>query len=287
MYEESDEKVTVSAEKMCVIYNKRSGRFEKMVYQDKNFWEDEGEQFFRAPTGIDKGMCDKNPSASYENQWRSSGLDHFEKRINNVKVLKSEYAVSIREKSQIVADGKKLLETDTIYTVGSNGIEINRTVRNESCVDTLARIGHCLKLPKEFIQVEWYGRGPWENYADRKTAALIGCYRSTPQEMHVPYICPGECGGREQVRYVMLTDGERVLTVTGGNDFHFSALPYSMNQYAGAEYEEELGESQGTYLMLDAYHAGLGGDTGWNCNIHPEYRIGRGIYTYRFILEMK
>lgn len=60
-----------------------------------------------------------------------------------------------------------------------------------------------------------------------------------------------------------------------------------MEQYIQADYEDELGESDGVYLNLDAYHAGLGGDTGWTCNIHPEYFIGGGMYTYWFKLEMK
>ena len=62
---------------------------------------------------------------------------------------------------------------------------------------------------------------------------------------------------------------------------------WGLEQYADADYQAELGESDGTYLMLDALHTGLGGDTGWSKNIHPEYWIGKGIYTYRFMLEMK
>ena len=83
----------------------------------------------------------------------------------------------------------------------------------------------------------------------------------------------------------MLGDGTHTIQITGGEDFHFSALPYSMAEYKQAAYEEELPTSPtGTWLMLDAVHAGLGGDTGWTKNIHPEYRIcgGRYSYTFRF-----
>lgn len=97
-----------------------------------------------------------------------------------------------------------VIETETMYVIGSNGIELHQTVINRSGLDTLARIGHGLKLPKNFTQVEWYGRGPWENYSDRKDAAMMGKYTGTPEAMHTSYIRPCECGGREDVRYVTL-----------------------------------------------------------------------------------
>ena len=82
-----------------------------------------------------------------------------------------------------------------------------------------------------------------------------------------------------------LSDGRHKLTVTGGAPFHFSALPYSMEAYLKAGYADELPKvCTGTWLMLDAVHAGLGGDTGWAKNIHPEYRIKTGMYAYSFKL---
>lgn len=284
--EKNSEHVRITATNMRVVYNMLLGRFDEVVYQGIVVWEDEGEQFFRAPTGIDEGLQTKDIRANYEAQWRNYGLDKLKKFVKNVDVWETESVIFIREQAEMSANGQCILAMDTTYSVDSNGIEISQTIRNESQADTLPRIGHCLKLSKEFNQVEWYGRGPWENYADRKTAAMIGCYRSTPQEMDVPYIRPGECGGRDQVRYVSLSDGIHTIMITGGSDFHFSALPYAIGQYAKADYRDELEDSSCTYLMLDAYHAGLGGDNGWSCNIHPEYWIGRGIYTYRFMLKI-
>jgi beta-galactosidase len=285
---EQDEKLIVSGEDFSVVYDKITGHFMQVCYQNTEFWSDEGEQFFRAPTGIDEGQRQNNGQQNYAAYWRQAGLDRLVKQVEQVEVLRGERVVMIREHAVFALDDTKILFImDTTYTIGSNGIDICQTLRNESGLDNLPRVGRCLKLPKEFNQVQWYGRGPWENYADRNSAAFMGSYQSTPQEMHVPYVKPGECGGRSQVRFVSVGDGEHVLTVAGGSEFQFSALPYSMEQYADADYQAELGESDGTYLMLDALHTGLGGDTGWSKNIHPEYWIGKGIYTYRFMLEMK
>lgn len=89
------------------------------------------------------------------------------------------------------------------------------------------------------------------------------------------------------IRYVTVSDGKHAFTVMSGADFQFNALPYSVKQYEAASYADELGESEGIYLMLDAYHNGLGGDTGWFCTIHPEYWIRKGVYSCRFVLEMR
>lgn len=79
-----------------------------------------------------------------------------------------------------------------------------------------------------------------------KFRSFVGGYCSTPQEMHVPYVRLGECGGRSRVRFVTLSNGEHTLTVTGGSGFQFSALPYSWKQYADADYQADLGESNGS-----------------------------------------
>ena len=131
--------------------------------------------------------------------------------------------------------------------------------------------------------LSWYGKGPWETYADRKDAAFTGFYTSSVAEQHVPFVVPCECGGHEDTRFAVLSDGTHTVQIVGSDDFHFSALPYSMAEYRKAAYEEELPEhTTGTWLILDAAHAGLGGDTGWTKNIHPEYRVCKGRYSYTF-----
>ena len=102
-------------------------------------------------------------------------------------------------------------------------------------------------------------------------------------QLYVPFVVPCECGGHEDTRFAALSDGTHTVQIVGSDDFHFSALPYSMAEYRKAAYEEELPEhTTGTWLILDAAHAGLGGDTGWTKNIHPEYRVCKGRYSYTF-----
>ncbi len=283
---DNDQKLVITAPEMEVVYDKTTGIFEKAVYHNTPYFTGGMGQFYRALTGIDEGQHETDPQRNYEAHWRSKGLDRLEKNVISVDVWDAKMLVMIREKSDYMYNDSCVIRTEICYMIGSRGIEMHHTVTNNSGLDTLARIGQGFKLPKTFAQVEWYGRGPWENYADRKSSALVGKYTDTPENMHVDFIVPCECGGHEDVRYVTLSDGQRTLKITGGEDFHFSALPYSMAQYLQASYQDELGSSDGVYLNLDAKHTGLGGDTGWTCNIHPEYFIGPGVYQYMFRFEM-
>lgn len=270
-----------------IIYNKKTGVFERACYNHCDYFTGGGEQFYRACTGIDEGQHENDPSRNYKAHWASRGIDRLCKQVQSVDVWDAKTMIIVKEKAAFMAGNDCMIRTETTYMIGSRGMEMHHTVINDSGLDTLARIGHGFTLPQSFSQVEWYGRGPWENYADRKSSALVGRYSATPEQMHAHFVVPCECGGHEDVRYVTLSDGAHTLKVTGGEDFHFSALPYSMEQYLQAAYEDELGESRGVYLNLDAKHTGLGGDTGWTRNIHPEYFIGPGMYQYMFKFEME
>lgn len=287
------EEYVITGDGMEVIYNKAIGEFVNVSYQDKEFFIGGGEEFYRAPTGIDEGQHESDDTAHYAAHWEKAGLNRLKKLVVETSCYISEKLVIIREKASFIPQectgnaeiSKPVICTETIYLIGSGGIEIEKTVMNQSGADTLPRIGQNFILSKSFQTVEWYGRGPWENYMDRKTAAFVGKYQMHVNDMHVPYVKPCECGGREDTRYLMLTDETHKMTITGGRDFHFSVLPYSLKQYQKADYQNELGE-KGVYLLLDAWHTGLGGDTGWRKNIHPEYFIGDGIYTYKFCIMM-
>lgn len=286
---EDESYLFISGGGLKVIYDKHNGEIAQVSMNDRLYFEDEKEQFYRALTGIDEGTHDPGENRNYAEHWKSFGLDHLRKSVRNINVFTAGTLVTV----EVSADywgtdtAAAAIRTETKYFISSCGLEISCRVVNQSGADTLPRIGRVFKLPREFSKVTWYGRGPWENYPDRKESALIGKYETSVDQMHVPYVVPCECGGREDVRYVELCTGDRILRVSGGGDFHFSALPYSMEQYLNAAYEDQLGESAATWLNIDAWHAGLGGDTGWNCNIHPEYLIGPGIYEYRLCFQFQ
>ena len=263
------------------------------------------DNFFRAPTGIDEGQ--RGTSGNYAAEWRALGLDQLKPDGEaSTGVYQGSDHVFIRSRISY-AKGALVVERETLVRNGS--ILISGEVYNQSNLDTLPRIGLSFQLPGEFDQVRWYGRGSVESYPDRKSTVPVGEYQGTVAEQYVPYLVPVECGGKEDVRNLTVfvsgetveacqaceqvplsveKDGQagRSVYVEGAEPFHFDVHDYSITQCDAAAYEEELEEARRkdghTYLNLDGIHAGLGGDTGWMKNIHPEYRIGKGVYRYKF-----
>lgn len=271
--------IEIHGNNLCVVLNRNAGTIREVAKDGKTLITGEEDVFYRAPTGIDEGQGE----GSYNDEWNKAGLKNAVPQVKNVEVFCAGTLAVVKFETEFL-DGRLSLEKT--YEITAAGITMTVNAINATGLETLGRIGHSFTLPKEYDQVKYYGRGPWENYIDRKKAALVGIYETTVGDMHVPYVRCCECGGREDARFAELTDHTgNGLRVTGGENFHFSALPWSVQEYADADYEDQLPESAATVLTLDGAHAGLGGDTGWTKNIHPEYRIVPGRYLYRFTLE--
>ena len=179
-------------------------------------------------TGIDEGTHDPEPLRNYKAYWSEAGVDRLKKQVTHIRACITQDGVILEEMAGFAPeDGEKeakpLIRTKTRYYIHRGAIEIQCIVINESGLCTLPRIGRTFRLDKSFSKVTWYGRGPWENYCDRKDSALIGKYTDTVDGMHVPFIVPCECGGHEDVRFVELSDGQDTLKVSGGRIF-ISAL---------------------------------------------------------------
>ena len=127
----------------------------------------------------------------------------------------------------------------------------------------LPRLGYEVKLPSQFNQYTYYGRGPLNNYNDRKTGSFIGLYNSTVQEQFVNFPKPQSMGNREDVRWCALRDsrGDGLLFVSELGTISTSALPWSALQMTLAQHPHELPQSDGTYLHLDCKVNGLGGNS--------------------------
>lgn len=284
-YEETENRITVTGNNIHIVFDRKTGLFSEYRIGEINYLSGGLDTFTRAATGIDEGCHDDN---TYYHDWISSGVDNLLKTLDKVSVSKTGHEVIIQTEASFVPKDvscgtNPLIFTETSYCISAGSMTISNQVFNCCDIDTLGRVGLSFRLDSKFSELTWYGKGPWETYSDRKTAAFTGLYHSTVQQQHVPFVKPCECGGHEDTRYALLSDGTHYVMITGKQDFHFSALPYSLDEYQAADYEDELpNASTGTWLIADFVHAGLGGDTGWFKNIHPEYRIPSGRYAYEF-----
>ncbi len=155
----------------------------------------------------------------------------------------------------------------------------------------IPRVGLNMQVNPVFRQVSWYGRGPWENYCDRKTASYFGIYHSTPGELFTPYIRPQENGYRTEVRWVTLTsDQGTALRITGDPEFCFSALPYDYDDLKGfkqgGKHLHDLVKRPWIDLNVDDGQMGVGGDDSWGARTHEQYTLPAREYSYSFTMEV-
>lgn len=148
----------------------------------------------------------------------------------------------------------------TVYPDGS--IELHATILSNRPGMTLPRLGYELKLPREYADYTYYGRGPINNYSDRKTGSFIEVYKSTVDEQVLNFPKPQEMSNREDVRWCALTDrdGDGVIFVAT-DKMSVSALPYSAQTLTVTGHQYQLPAPGDTYLNLDYGVTGLGGNS--------------------------
>ncbi len=143
------------------------------------------------------------------------------------------------------------------------------------------------RIPAGFSQVKWYGRGPFENYWDRHTAAFVGIYESDVKDLYFPYVRPQENGTRTDIRWMALTDesGDGIL-IAGMPLISASALPFTISQldYTDNEFRHtvDLVPNDFIDLNIDYRQTGVGGNDSWGARPLPEYTLKSGKYSYSY-----
>jgi len=134
--------------------------------------------------------------------------------------------------------------------------------------------------------VTWYGRGPHENYIDRKDGARFGLYERPVSNLYFPYVKPQENGNRSDVYWLTIMNSESIgLLVIGDPTFEFSATHYSMENLTKAKHTTDIEDAPFTTLNIDYRQAGLGGDNSWQPRTHPEYQLRSGQYSFSYTIK--
>ncbi len=251
--------------------------------------------FYRAPTDIDEGQA---APQSYAARWQKAGLDRLIRTVNGCQVIHlheqidggSSEEIGLRvvfNTTSTNPDGAALFQTRTAYEFVNGLLTVEVDVTAADALPPLPRVGLELVLVAGLEQVDWFGRGPFENYPDRKHAAMVGLHHASVTDLFTPYLYPTENGARQDVRWMALTrkDGAGLRVRAIDPLFGFSAQHHSHADLAAAKHMGDLPRRHEVFLHLDARHSGLGGDTGWSPNIHPEYQIQPGRFRFGFVLE--
>ncbi|HER07700.1 MAG TPA: beta-galactosidase, partial [Bacteroides sp.] len=182
------------------------------------------------------------------------------------------------------------------YTVsyhfnGAGEVLVQASFRpSENGFPEVPRFGMRMVLPGRMDSLEYFGRGPHENYIDRNHSAMVGHYRSTVEEQYVPYISTGENGNRTEVRWLVLKDGQGCgLKVKGQPTIDFSALHYSREQLDREQRDGthtiDLERSEEVFLNVDWRQMGVGGDNAWGARPHAEYTLRAIPMGYSYVLS--
>ena len=145
-------------------------------------------------------------------------------------------------------------------TTQQQGNEFTFTFEIPDSLPPLPRLGIVIELPREYEQLAWYGRGPWDNYPDRKQSCPIGLWKSTVSQQYVHYPRPQDSGNHEDCTMVELKTkkGKKLRIEAVDEPFSFSALPYSAQYLYSKTHDYQLQDQGKTYLSIDCAVIGLG-----------------------------
>lgn len=285
--------ITVSNQQLKLVFSEKEGRITSYQFQGKDLLKDgKGPKpnFWRAPTDNDFG----NRMEQRNIAWKAAS--------NDLKV--SDLSVQNFTDSVVMAVTYTLPAVETtflsVYTIYGNGVvQISNTLNTSEYQGDIPRIGMRLQMPKSYDNVSYYGRGPWENYQDRKASAFIDLYTAKVAEQYVPYIRPQENGYKTDTRWMTLFDEQNsgVLLVSGTEaGFSFSALHMENEDFdatAGIDYETsnrrkhtiDIKEKDLVQLNIDLGQRGVAGDNSWGARPQTKYQYqGAQSYSYNFFM---
>ena len=295
---------TITGKDFEVAFDDSTGVIQSLSY--------EGTEIFQSGKGpqIDALRAPVDNDNWFYTQWYPNGLHNLchktsvaAQKYNRDGSVTISYTITSqgRRKGQIrggssgrytIIDGEEMqaddfhFTTNIAYTVYPNGqIELESSIVSSNPSLVLPRLGYYMQLPKSFDQFIYYGRGPLNNYADRKTGSFEGLYKSSVEEQFVAFPKPQSMGNREDVRWCALMDksGHGVQFVSTGL-MATSALPWSALEMTSAPHPCDLPESTATHLHLDCQVTGLGGNScGQGGPLEPD-RVKGAVHQMGFII---
>ncbi len=188
--------------------------------------------------------------------------------------------------SGIATDDSNVIDSSTTITHLPDGaIRVHHTVVIPKELSDLPRIGASFDIPSRFSELKWYGRGPHENYPDRKSSAMVGIYNGSPDEL--PYVVPQEFGLRTDCRWLQCTDpttGQKIRIDAHGSLLHMSVLKYRDSDLFAANDQTELVTHKNLVVHVDLAQRGLG-TASCGPDTLDQYKIDAGTYSFSYIVS--
>lgn len=289
--EETNSYVKVSAERMSVTIGKKTGMIDYLDVDGEpmlKFRESMTPEFWRAPTDNDYGASLQKKMRVWKNP--QMNLKSFDKSESKDSVV----LTANFEMPEVKAE---LMLRYRINASGEVAVTEKMTTDKEAKVADLFRYGMQLQMPASFSKLEYYGRGPEENYIDRHSSSFIGKYEANVKDEYYPYVRPQESGNHTDIRYFSIFNPAtgKGITFEGYTPMECSAIPYLVEDLdAGIEKEHAWGQHSGdlvekglVQLHIQQRQFGLGCIDSWGSSPMEKYRMHYQDRCFSFVIKAK
>ncbi|WP_075186609.1 glycoside hydrolase family 2 TIM barrel-domain containing protein [Teredinibacter haidensis] len=282
--------VTVSGKGFRYGFDKQLGKLNSINYAGRELLLSQPRpNFWRAPVDNDFDIESYHTSLS---KWQNVGKEMALISFSVEKPGKDE--VKISTEHFISSIESRYFMTHTIYASGEVNVDVWFYAAPHQKQPEFPRFGVIFELDKNFNSIDYYGRGPHENYWDRKASADIGLYTTSVNDLYVPYVRPQENGLRTDVRHVAFYgDDGKGIQFLGKPHLSFGAEYYSQDDYDQSKdqwkkrniHPHELKKGKGIYVKIDHRHRGVGGTDSWGSPPLFKYTVPWLDYRYQYAFK--
>lgn len=249
-----------------VIYSKNYGGLISYKFNGREYINEIPKpNFWHAPTDNDRG----NSMAFRCATWKIASL--YAKAID-IKISYDEYKASITYTYALPTTPESKCNV-TYTTLGDGSVKVKMDYKGVEGLPNTLDFGMMVKIPCVYDNLTWFGRGIEENYSDRNKGARLGVHKNKVIDNLSKYVIPQECGNKTDLKWAKVTDNTGNGLMIAGNNFEFSALPYTPHELENAYHHYELPPVYHTVIRVSLKNIGVGGDDSWGAMPHDEYLI--------------
>ncbi|UKM64514.1 DUF4981 domain-containing protein [Flavobacteriaceae bacterium GSB9] len=282
----NSEKISFNSDQVQIDFNTKNGFISKYVFNGEIIIKPGHElrpNFWRAPTDNDMGAQLQKRLLPWKDAIENLQLIDFNYKSNKDK------SINVKAVHSLPQIASRLTLTYKFNSQGVLNVHQHLEIDQDKETPLLPRFGMQMILPKEFGNITYYGRGPFENYCDRKYSAKVGLYEQTVTEQYYPYIRPQETGNKSDVRWLSLSNNSIDVKITSNELFNMTALHFLTEDLDGGLEKDQrnaadIQERNLTSLNIDYKQMGLGSIDSWGALPMEKYLLRAKDYSYQFTI---
>lgn len=277
--------VVVKGTDFQIDFNRKTGFIERYTVGNEELLADNAAltpNFWRAPTDNDMGA---GLQLKFK-VWRNP-----EMKLISLKPAKVNELIEVKAEYEMKDVSARLFLSYLINNEGAVKVTQQLITDKNAKISNFFRFGMQLPMPKSFEYIHFYGRGPVENYIDRKNSQFLGIFKQTVTEQFYPYIRPQETGTKTDIRWWKQTDSSgRGLEFVSEAPFSASALHYTIESLDDGDFKHqshspEVPQANLTNVCIDKVQMGLGCVNSWGAWPRVEYQLKYSDYEFTFLMK--